>query len=193
MGFLDDARRAQAQNDARLQRDAEALARDELLFTDAMVEQYAQAIAEGMRRALQEKIRVRYFKFVYGSFHRKKHCHYEEDYRAKIERRPKTGFPPAYASSLSDPHDCRDANARPAFPSRQFLSIHNPSDYESSDQDTIYCWSFDHVRKPYERAVKLLRADGIDARLTLSDFGYVEDWKTLWLHASIRCDDEGNV
>lgn len=190
MGFLDIARMIQTKSDEKSQFFSDKIEHDaQTLFTDEKVNEYAGYIADGMKDALLQKIASRQFEFIYGMFNRKKNCHYEEEYRAKIECHQHNFSPNLVPSSKMY---CWYANARPPFPNDGFISIYNGSDGETMNVDIINCWSLDHVIKPYRRAVEILRGDGINAKLTISDFG-VENWRGLVFHAELPCDDNGNV
>ncbi len=187
MGFLDNARKLQQENDMKAKKASDALARDaQALFTDAMVDEHAKAIADGVRYALQDKIIRRFFEFKnVGLFLNKKVYYYEEGYRATVKLCDRKLYSPKYAS----PAESRGSRALPDFPRDDFMYIRNSGDEDHAGSDYIYCWSFDHVRKSYERAVEMLRADGMDVQFTFEP----TRWAGLMLHAEVVCDENGNV
>lgn len=193
MGFLDDVRQQQGEQDAETERRDTQLRNDaQTLFTNNMLEQHAKAIADGMKRSLREKIVSRNFDFIYGMFNGKKHCCYQDDYRADIElHQSRYGFPPSYCV-LTDRHDGRYSDARPSFQSQDFMYVFNSSNYEGRDEDRLHCWSYDHVTKSFDRAVNLLRADGIDAKLNIVR-GAKKNPIEIILHAEIPCNSKGDV
>ena len=193
MGFLDDVRQQQANQDAKINSCKSQLQRDaKTMFTSAILAQHAKAIADGMKQSLKEKIVARDFTFDHSFFGGKKRCRYQDNYCADIELHPnRYDFPPSYCV-LTNRLDGRDSNARPSFPSQDFMYIFNSSNYDGRDEDRIHCWSTEHVIKSFERAIKLLRADGIDARLNIAN-GANGNPIEIALHAEVPCDSNGNV
>lgn len=193
MGFLDDVRQQQGEHDADVERyDAQLRNDAKTLFTNDVLEQHAREIADGMKRSLREKIVARKFDFTHGFFNGKKHYRYQDDYRANIEfHTSRYGFPPSYCV-LTDCHDGRYSGARPSFPSQDFMYVFNNSNYDGRDEDRLHCWSYEHVTKSFDRAVNLLRTDGIDAKLSIVR-GAKQNPIEIVLHAEIPCNSNGDV
>ena len=193
MGFLDDVRQQQAEQDAKIDSYKSQLRNDaKTLFTRDILEQHAKAITNGMKQSLREKIVARDFFIDYSFFGRKRRYRYQDDYRADIELHPnRYDFPPSYCV-LTNRLDGRNSNARPSFSSQDFMYVFNSSNYDERDEDRLHCWSADHVRASFERAVKLLHADGIDASMYFV-LGANDNPIEVVLHAEVKCDSNGNI